>query len=127
MLENIAPQYYVWGTDRISYGPVELPTLVHWIREERVLRETWVFAEITSAWTQAGDLTEAKAVFKIKPAGGAPAAASIINPVALRRVKIFADLDDKVRSHLCATWPRWRCPRLRCWSGPGSRPIPCIS
>lgn len=37
-----AAGYKIWGADNVVYGPVELPTLVTWIQEERVLADTWV-------------------------------------------------------------------------------------
>jgi hypothetical protein len=36
-------QFFIWGIDQSAYGPVELPTLVSWIKDERVLAETWIF------------------------------------------------------------------------------------
>ena len=36
--------FIVWGIDRVAYGPVELPTLVSWVKDERVTADTWVYA-----------------------------------------------------------------------------------
>src|SRR5882724_3802490 len=43
MVSNEAPLYWTWGADNIAYGPVELPALINWIRDERVLAGSWVF------------------------------------------------------------------------------------
>lgn len=64
MQENPAVYYRVWGSDNVAYGPVELPTLVAWIRAERVIPETWVFSESEGRWVLAGEMTELKALFK---------------------------------------------------------------
>ena len=31
-----AATFRIWGVDNVIYGPVELPVLVGWIKEERV-------------------------------------------------------------------------------------------
>ncbi len=95
MQDNPAVFFRTWGADHIADGPVELPALVDWIRQGRVLRTTWVFSEAEGEWTRAGDLAVLKALFKSK--GSAPAAASVpgITPGSLRRMKIFADMDER--------------------------------
>ena len=40
--------FIVWGIDQTAYGPVELPMLVSWVRDERVTADTWVYAQKTS-------------------------------------------------------------------------------
>ena len=90
--------FFIWGVDDSPYGPVELPTLVNWIKDERVLADTWVFARRDSTWQRAADITELKMFFGkkfVKPAEGAA-----ITPGVLRRIKILADLNDAQLSHL---------------------------
>jgi hypothetical protein len=102
MIENIAPLYRVWGIDNIAYGPVELPALVSWLKQERVLADTWIFTEASNTWTRAADLSELKMLFNRrpveKPATGA--ANPRITPAALRRIKILATADEKVLESL---------------------------
>lgn len=95
MDDNPAVFFRIWGSDNISYGPVELPGLVDWIRQGRVIASTWVYAEHKQTWTQAGDMGEVKAVFQSRT--GTPATASLhgITPGSLRRMKILADMDDR--------------------------------
>jgi len=95
MEENPAVYYRIWGVDNIAYGPVELPGLVDWIRNGRVTQTTWVYSESKREWTKAGELGEVKAVFKSRT--GAQAAASLhgVTPGSLRRMKIFADMDER--------------------------------
>ena len=28
--------FKIWGVDNVVYGPVELPTLVNWVKDQRV-------------------------------------------------------------------------------------------
>ena len=40
--DNDAPGFCIWGADNVVYGPVDLPTLVDWVQEERVTANTWI-------------------------------------------------------------------------------------
>ena len=97
MQENPAVYFRVWGSDNISYGPVELPALEDWVRDGRVLPDSWVFAENRGEWARAGEMTELKSLFKSKAAGGGPAAPTThgITAGALRRIRILADMDER--------------------------------
>jgi hypothetical protein len=97
--DNPAAYYYIWGADRIVYGPVELPTVINWIRDDRVLSGTWVFVDEGNAWVKASELTELRPIFA-KRSGAAPTTAvgegpKRITPGALRRIKILAGLEDR--------------------------------
>ena len=87
--------FRMWGQDNISYGPVELPGLVDWLRQGRVLRNTWVFSDQRGEWTRAGDMIELKGLFKSKAAAPSAASTPGITPAALRRIKLFVDMDEK--------------------------------
>ena len=99
--------YKIWAVDNVVYGPVELPTLVNWVKEERVTGDTWVFAERHNQWQKASALPElliffrssgsgttgiGDTAFKIKAAG---ASVLGIKSGALRRVKIFGGMTDE--------------------------------
>ena len=93
--------FNIWGEDHAVYGPVELPLLVDWIKEERVTADTWIFPENNYCWQQAAQLPELQMIFRAKALTSSPDAASDnsvarfgIKPAALRRVKILADLDE---------------------------------
>jgi len=90
--------YFVWGVDNSPYGPVELPTLVNWVKDERVVSDTWVFTRRDAGWQRASDITELKLFFGQKVARSGPS--PIITPGSLRRIKILADLNDAQLSHL---------------------------
>jgi hypothetical protein len=93
--------YFIWGVDDTPYGPVELSTLVDWIKDERVISESWVFSRNIAKWQQAADITELRGYFGVKVV--APAAVETVTekpsqkgfkPGMLRRIKILAELND---------------------------------
>ena len=89
--------YKIWGVDGVIYGPVELPTLVNWIKDERVAANTWIYGESNDSWQKAGQIQELQMFFCGKSAlssATANFAASGLKPGALRRVKILADMKD---------------------------------
>jgi hypothetical protein len=98
--------YKIWAVDNIVYGPVELPTLVNWVKEERVTADTWVFAEQHDQWKRASTLPELVLFFKTeREAGNASGETSFavqnlssdrvgIKIGTLRRIKIFAGMSD---------------------------------
>ena len=94
--------YSIWAADNVVYGPVELPTLISWVRDERVLPDTWVFDGQNDRWRKAASLPELQLFFRKKGDPGAahtPMEFSIgksdITPGMLRRVKALAELDDE--------------------------------
>jgi CRP/FNR family cyclic AMP-dependent transcriptional regulator len=90
--------FFIWGIDDSPYGPIELPTLVNWIKDERVLADSWVFARRDSTWQRAAEIPELKMFFGKKFARTVDGQA--ITPGILRRIKILADLNDAQLSHL---------------------------
>ena len=58
--------YSIWAADNVVYGPVELPTLISWVRDERVLAETWVFDGQNARWRKAASLPELQLFFRKK-------------------------------------------------------------
>ena len=101
--DNAFKGYKIWGIDNLIYGPVELPTLVAWVREERVTPETWVFNQSLDAWQRAVQVPELAMFFGKTRSGHAvsqPATSDDTaffsdKPGALRRIKVFADFSDK--------------------------------
>jgi CRP-like cAMP-binding protein len=102
-METSSSIYYrAWGTDNIAYGPVELPGLVTWIKQGKVTASSWVFKERDAAWSRASDLPELKILFKSKlpPAAAASAEALGIQPGSLRRIKMLAEVDERLLASL---------------------------
>src|SRR5437867_3518582 len=101
--DKAAPRYCILGPDRIVYGPVDLPTLVNWVQEQRVTAETWINLLEQDTWEKAARIEELKLFFPPKPAAGARAApfkgpggtSILLKPGALRRVKILAGLNER--------------------------------
>jgi len=95
-------RFKILGTDDVIYGPVELPALVGWVKEERVRGDTWVYASGRDGWQKAAQVSELSMFFK-KPATNKPIAAydteliskvPNLKPGTLRRMKVFAGLSD---------------------------------
>ena len=95
MEANPAVYYRTWGHDNVAYGPLELPAMVTWIRQGRVSPKTWVYREDKNEWARAGEITELKPLFKTAGTGSQAAATHGITPGVLRRIKIFADMDER--------------------------------
>ena len=96
--ENI---YFIWGVDDSPYGPVELPVLIDWIRDERVVPETWIFSRSAANWIRASELPELKNNFTLKFTSVPETTHRVgIKPGSLRRIKILADLKDAQLAHL---------------------------
>jgi CRP/FNR family transcriptional regulator, cyclic AMP receptor protein len=102
METNASFNYRAWGADNIAYGPVELPALVTWVKQGKVTASSWVFKEKDATWSRASDLPELKVLFKSKlsPEAAASAGALGIQPGALRRIKMLADVDERLLASL---------------------------
>ncbi|HWD21089.1 MAG TPA: cyclic nucleotide-binding domain-containing protein [Verrucomicrobiae bacterium] len=95
--------YSIWAADNVVYGPVELPTLISWVKDERVTSDTWVFDGQNERWRKAANLAELALFFRKRPPGVIETATSAdraaITPGMLRRVKALADLSDEQLEH----------------------------
>ena len=91
-------KYFIWGIDDSPYGPVSLPVLQEWIKDERVLPETWIFGRHSGDWKKAVQFSELKELFDENPfADSLPVR---FKPGSLRRIKILADMKDAQLAHL---------------------------
>jgi hypothetical protein len=93
-------EFYVWGIDHTAYGPVELPTLVSWVKDERVTADSWIFVGKSNLWQKAPEVPELQMFFRSKATSGAQSPAAMealtgIDPRALRRVKILAAMSEE--------------------------------
>jgi CRP-like cAMP-binding protein len=99
--QDIGNIYFIWGVDDSPYGPVELPVLIDWIADERVVPDTWVFARSAGNWQRAAEIPELKNHFSLKLSAVPDATSRVgIKPGSLRRIKILADLKDTQLAHL---------------------------
>jgi len=87
--------FIVWGIDQTAYGPVELPALVSWVKDERVTSDTWVYSGKTNSWRKAAEIPELQMFFRKNGAASSVETVSGIDPRALRRVKILAGMSDE--------------------------------
>ena len=112
MDENQGPRYFVWGIDNIAYGPIELPTLVNWIGDERVLPESWIYQENKSRWVLATEVPELTLIFKKKGAVRAPARKEL-SADSLRRIKIFSQMDGNTLESMLRYMEKIEVPPFR--------------
>lgn len=89
--------YFIWGIDDSPYGPVELPTLLEWITDGRVVASTWVFDRTAGNWGRASQFTELQGnlekTHEISSRLG-------LTPALMRRIKILGNLKDTQLAHL---------------------------
>jgi CRP/FNR family cyclic AMP-dependent transcriptional regulator len=104
MLSDDKTGFKIWAVDNVVYGPVELPMLISWVKEDRVTAETWIYSEVHDKWEKAARVPELQMFFRDRTGSGGVHASETtfiraigLKPGALRRVKIFAAMDD---SHL---------------------------
>ena len=94
-LQENMNEFFIWGIDDSPYGPVELPVLIDWISDERVLADTWVFARRDGSWRRAAEITGLQAYFsQTSIPDSAAASGAGIAPGSLRRIKILSQLND---------------------------------
>ncbi len=98
--DSASVDFIIWGIDQTAYGPVELPTLVAWVKDERVTAETWVFLTADNVWMKAAQIPELQIFFRPKTARSAPSDSTAdslnkIDPHKLRRVKILGGMTDE--------------------------------
>lgn len=109
--------FIVWGVDQTAYGPLQLPTLVKWVKEERVTGDMWIFVVKEGVWRKAAELPELQ-MFLGPKATGSPAGATGIQALpgvelrALRRVKILAGMSDEQLERLARYMEVERVPQL---------------
>ncbi len=94
-LQQSANEFFIWGIDNAPYGPVELAVLIDWVKDERVLADTWIFARPDGNWRRAADVPELQAHFNQETLPASDTVSSSgIKPGSLRRIKILAQLND---------------------------------
>ncbi len=98
--------FTVWGVDQTAYGPVELPVLVDWIKDERVSADTWIYQGATGAWRKASEMPELQMFFRsATPRSSAPLTAENprgVEPRALRRIRILGGMSDEQLARFAA-------------------------
>ena len=92
--------FKVWSSDDLIYGPVDLATLVQWLQERRVLRDTWIHSQAANEWLAAGEMEELRNHFEaqesqpqVDEAPAAPQAAASVRD--LRAFERFAPYSNE--------------------------------
>jgi CRP-like cAMP-binding protein len=87
--------YKVWAADNMIYGPIDFPTLAEWVKERRVLPETWVHSEKANAWHHANQIEELEPYLQAAAdVDSTPAPAGHILPEELRQFSVFVNLSN---------------------------------
>jgi hypothetical protein len=95
MASSANGDFIVWGDDHTLYGPIELPTLVSWVKDERVTADSWIFAGNTDSWQKAEQVPELQMFFRRKGKTGPVELESEVDPRALRRIKVLGEMSDE--------------------------------
>ena len=111
--ETSSNGFAIWGIDQSAYGPVELTVLVGWIKDERVLADTWVFSQKENCWKRAADMPELQMFFRAQAAvsSSSDAASPAIRIGILRRVKILGGLSDNQLERFASAMEMQRVPQ----------------
>jgi CRP-like cAMP-binding protein len=96
--------YRVWACDNQVYGPISVSVLAEWIRDSRVLLDTWLYVESQRVWCRAEKVAELHGLF---PAGEETAflerqsvSPGGIDPYELRCFPVLAGLSNHDLAHL---------------------------
>lgn len=91
--------FKVLSSDNLIYGPIDLETLVQWVRERRVPAEAWVYRETVNDWVAAGSIEALKPEFDglgdVRQPAPAPAAEepSASPAISLEELRSFERFD----------------------------------
>jgi hypothetical protein len=91
--------YKVLASDKLLYGPIDLPTLIQWTMDERVLPETWVFRAPDNKWIPADFVSDLKPYFQASSSRiklvDAVKATGQVQPEELRQFPIFSGVTNE--------------------------------
>ena len=97
-----AESFMVWADNEAAYGPVDIATLVEWIRGERVFPESFVQSQSDRCWRRAASVEAFREHFP--SAENSLAASSRLGEASsgsmLREFSVFAGLTDKALEQL---------------------------
>ena len=96
MIEDSIATCKVWAEDNSAYGPVDLATVVAWIKDQRVFPNTFIQLQSDRRWRQARDVDGLRAHFGSGDGNETDMIRLDHGPVAgdLRELAVFAGLSD---------------------------------
>src|SRR5437588_11138290 len=66
MKKNFSEETYkLWASDNQVYGPIDLSTLMEWVKEGRVVASSWVFMEGHNEWRHAKKIEPLSPIFPV--------------------------------------------------------------
>lgn len=93
--------YKVLALDDVCYGPVDLSALEQWVKDERVVADSWVLCLNDLRWLMASQVPELSELFEPPADPEADAGENLdhtkatIRPGTLRRMRVLSDLSDE--------------------------------
>lgn len=93
--------YKVLALDDVCYGPVDLISLEQWVKDERVVADSWVFCLTDRRWLMASQIPELGELFdspndpEAAPDEDPDNTKATIRPGTLRRMRVLSDLTDE--------------------------------
>ena len=96
--------YRVWAHDNQVYGPIDLPVLIQWTAEGRVLGRTWIYLETANEWRPARNIEVLKD--RLPPGEETDflqrqaTEGSGISPQELRQIAILSPLSNQALARL---------------------------
>jgi CRP-like cAMP-binding protein len=90
-VDSSSAVFKVLSSDNLIYGPIDLPTLVQWVQERRVQRETWVLLEASNDWIAAGSINALQPEFDAMAASveAAPSAEANSPQISIEELRGF--------------------------------------
>jgi hypothetical protein len=92
-MDSAEAVFKVLSSDNLIYGPINLATLVQWVQERRVQKETWVHWETANDWVAAGAIEvlrpEFDAIGQTREPAAAPTTGTAITLEELRSFDRF--------------------------------------
>jgi CRP/FNR family cyclic AMP-dependent transcriptional regulator len=88
--------FIIWNTNKTPSAGLDLPTLVKYVKEQKVTPDTWLFVTKTGAWERAADVQELGSFFQVKPTEQSKGLSNTgrIDASMLRGFRLFANFSE---------------------------------
>jgi CRP-like cAMP-binding protein len=94
-LDSTDAVFKVLSSDNLIYGPIAFATLVQWVQERRVQRQSWIHWETANKWIAAGAIDALQPVFDTltEAPEEVPSAAAAMPAVTIDELRGFERFD----------------------------------